>query len=111
MLTGLLRRPFAELYLTHPGTALRLSAAIFTTIIHDRIAQSWKTRDSRSRSIWEQVAVNLLAGVEVGSRFYRTRIPNVAQTAFPGRITWKLTTPVGNVLREITNLTHPRQTE
>ncbi|KAI9510405.1 hypothetical protein F5148DRAFT_594968 [Russula earlei] len=64
MLSRLLRRPFAELYLTHPGTAVRLSAAIFTTI-HDRIAQSWRARDSRSRSNWEQVAVVLLAGVQV----------------------------------------------
>ncbi|KAF8497154.1 hypothetical protein F5888DRAFT_330182 [Russula emetica] len=63
-LSGLLRRPFAELYLTHPGAALRLSAAIFITILHDRIAQSWKARDSQSRSNWEQIAVILLAGVQ-----------------------------------------------
>jgi hypothetical protein len=65
MLSGLLRRPFTELYLTHPGAALRLSAAIFTTVVHDKIAQSSKARDSHSRSNWEQVAVILLAGVQV----------------------------------------------
>ncbi len=65
MLSELLRRPFAELYLTHPGAALRLSAAIFTTIAHDRIAQSWKAKDFQSRSNWEQIAVILLAGVQV----------------------------------------------
>ncbi|KAI0003336.1 hypothetical protein BJV74DRAFT_525328 [Russula compacta] len=64
MLSGLLRRPFAELYLTHPGAALRLSAAIFATIIHDRISQSWKTRDPQSRSSWEQIGAILLAGVQ-----------------------------------------------
>lgn len=65
MLSGLLRRPFAELYLTYPGAALRLSVAIFTTIVHDRISQSWKARDSQSRSNWEQIAMVLLAGVQV----------------------------------------------
>lgn len=65
MLSGLLRRPFAELYLTHPGAAVRLSAAIFTTIVHDKIAQSWKAKDSQNRNNWEQVAVILLAGVQV----------------------------------------------
>jgi hypothetical protein len=63
----LLRRPFAELYVTHPGTALRLSAAIFTAIIHDKIAHTWKAVDYQSRSNWEQVAVILLAGVQVVS--------------------------------------------
>jgi hypothetical protein len=70
MLSGLLRRPFAELYLTYPGAALRLSAAIFTTVVHDRIAQSWKARDSQSRSNWEQIAVILLAGVQVAREFF-----------------------------------------
>jgi hypothetical protein len=65
MLSGLLRRPFAELYLTHPGAALRLSAAIFTIIVHDKIAQSWKAKDSQNRNNWEQLAVILLAGVQV----------------------------------------------
>jgi hypothetical protein len=64
-LSGLLRRPFAELYLTHPATALRLSAAIFTAIIHDKISQTWTSMDAESRSKWEQVAVILLAGVQV----------------------------------------------
>ncbi|KAI0303473.1 hypothetical protein B0F90DRAFT_1376604 [Multifurca ochricompacta] len=64
MLSTLLRRPFAELYSTHPGTSLRLSAAIFTTIIHDRIVPSWKARDSQDRDNWEQLAVVLLAGVQ-----------------------------------------------
>lgn len=74
MLSGLLRRPFAELYLTYPGAALRLSAAIFTTVVHDRIAQSWKARDSQSRSHWEQIAVILLAGVQVAlDVFWRPR--------------------------------------
>ncbi|KAH9967946.1 hypothetical protein BC827DRAFT_458573 [Russula dissimulans] len=83
MLTGLLRRPFAELYLTHPGTAFRLSAAIFTAMIHDRIAQSWRTLDSRSRNIWEQVAVNLLAGVEDHVEAHNTdRVKIVVGQAF-----------------------------
>ncbi|KAF8267847.1 hypothetical protein EI94DRAFT_1801158 [Lactarius quietus] len=55
MLSSLLRRPFAELYSTHPGTSLRLSAAILGTIIHDRIAPSWKSGDSQSKNDWEQV--------------------------------------------------------
>ena len=62
---GLLRRPFVELYITHSGPALRLSAAIFTAIIHDKIAQSWKTKDTQNKSNWEQVAAILLAGVQV----------------------------------------------
>ena len=70
MLSGLLRRPFAELYLTHPGASLRLSAAIFTTIVHDRIAQSWNARNSQSRSNWEQIAVILLAGVQVALEIF-----------------------------------------
>jgi hypothetical protein len=75
-LSALLRRPFAELYLTYPGAALRLSAAIFTTVVHDKIAQSWKARDYQSRSNWEQIAVILLAGVQVAlDLFWR---PNVA---------------------------------
>jgi hypothetical protein len=65
MLSVLLRRPFRELYSTHPGSALRLSAAIFATIIHDKVATSWKGRDSRSRDNWEQLGVVLLAGVQV----------------------------------------------
>jgi hypothetical protein len=65
MLSTLLRRPFAELYSTHPGTSLRLSAAILATIIYDRIAPSWKSGDSQSKNDWEQVATVLLAGVQV----------------------------------------------
>jgi hypothetical protein len=65
MLTTLLRRPFAELYSTHPGTSLRLSAAILATIIYDRIVPSWKSKDSQSKNGWEQVATVLLAGVQV----------------------------------------------
>ncbi len=94
MLSGLLRRPFAELYLTYPGTALRLSAAIFTTIAHDRIAQSWKARDSQSRSNWEQIAVILLAGVQV-------TLDNFLEAQrcllFTTRTTWKLIVMVGNL--------------
>lgn len=65
MLSTLLRRPFAGLYLTHPGTSLRLSAAILATIIYDRVAPSWKSEDSQSKNDWEQVATVLLAGVQV----------------------------------------------
>jgi hypothetical protein len=65
MLSVLLRRPFGELYSAHPGTALRLSAAILATIIHDRVATLWKDRDSQSRDNWEQLGVVLLAGVQV----------------------------------------------
>ncbi|KAI0290508.1 hypothetical protein BC826DRAFT_1187324 [Russula brevipes] len=71
MLSGLLRRPFAELYLSHSGTALRLSAALFTTIVHDRIAQSRKARDSQGIRSWEHLTAS-------------------------SRITWKLTATVGN---------------
>jgi hypothetical protein len=70
VLSGLLRHPFAELYLSHPGASLRLSAAIFTTIVYDRIAQSWNARNSQSRSNWEQIAVILLAGVQVTLEFF-----------------------------------------
>lgn len=65
LLSVLLRRPFAELYSSHPATALQLSAAILATIIHDRIAPLWKDRDSESRSNWEQLGAILLAGVQV----------------------------------------------
>ncbi len=34
-------------------------------MIHDKIVQSWKTRDVQNRSNWEQVAAILLAGVQV----------------------------------------------
>ncbi|KAH9063711.1 hypothetical protein EDB83DRAFT_797798 [Lactarius deliciosus] len=64
MLSTLLRRPFAELYSTHPGTSLRLSAAILATIIYDRIVPSWKSGDSQRKNDWEQVATVLLAGVQ-----------------------------------------------
>ena len=93
MLSGLLRRPFAELYLTYPGAALRLSAAIFTTIVHDRIAQSWKARDSQSRSNWEQIAVILLAGVQVVLDIF---LEAQRCLLFTTRTTWKLIVMVGN---------------
>jgi hypothetical protein len=64
-LSMLLRRPFGELYSTHPGTALRLSAAIFATIIHDRVVTLRKDMNSQSGDNWEQLAVVLLAGVQV----------------------------------------------
>ncbi|KAI0253876.1 hypothetical protein BJV78DRAFT_1359903 [Lactifluus subvellereus] len=64
LLSALLRRPFAELYSSHPATALRLSAAILATIIHDRIAPLRKDRDSKSRNNWEQLGAVLLAGVQ-----------------------------------------------
>ncbi|KAH9001638.1 hypothetical protein EDB92DRAFT_85898 [Lactarius akahatsu] len=64
MLSTLLRRPFAELYSTHPGTSLRLSAAILATIIYDRIVPSWKSGDFQRKNDWEQVATVLLAGVQ-----------------------------------------------
>jgi hypothetical protein len=82
MLSGLLRRPFAGLYLTYPGAALRLSAAMFTAIVYDRIAQSRKTEDSQSRSNWEQIAVILLAGVQVTSIFFWR--PSVAYCSLLG---------------------------
>ncbi|KAH9977274.1 hypothetical protein BGW80DRAFT_843737 [Lactifluus volemus] len=63
-LSILLRRPFGELYSTHPGTALRLSAAIFASIIHDRVATLRKDTNSQSGDNWEQLAVVLLAGVQ-----------------------------------------------
>jgi hypothetical protein len=90
-LSGLLRRPFTELYLTHPATALRLSAAIFTAIIHDKISEAWTSTDVQSRSKWEQVAVILLAGVQVVLN------PLSGQTVLiaSSRITWKLTITVG----------------
>jgi hypothetical protein len=95
MLSELLRRPFAELYLTHPGAALRLSAAIFTTIVHDKIAQSWKARDSQSRSNWEQVAVILLSGVQVTlDIFFKAQRCLLVHT----RTTWKLIVMVGDSL-------------
>ena len=65
MLSALLRRPFAELYSTHPGTSLRLSAAILATIIYDRIVPAWKSGDHQSKNDWEHVATVLLAGVQV----------------------------------------------
>jgi hypothetical protein len=92
MLSGLLRRPFTELYLAHPGAALRLSAAIFTTIVHDRINQSWKTRDSQSRSNWEQIAVVLLAGVQVTLDIFLEAQRCLLLTT---RITWKPIVMVG----------------
>jgi hypothetical protein len=93
MLSGLLRRPFAELYLTYPGAALRLSAAIFTTIVHDRITQSWKARDSQSRSNWEQIAAILLAGVQVALETFLEAQRCLLITT---RTTWKLILMVGN---------------
>jgi len=93
MLSGLLRRPFAELYLTYPGAALRLSAAIFTTVVHDRIAQSWKARDSQSRGNWEQIAVILLAGVQVAFNVF---LEAQRCLLFTTRTTWKLIVMVGN---------------
>lgn len=100
MLTTLLRRPFAELYLTHPGTSLRLSAAILATIIYDRIAPSWKSGDSQSKNDWEQVATVLLAGVQVRLDTYfldhsvhLTFAHNIH--GLPHRITWKAIATVG----------------
>ena len=96
MLTTLLRRPFAELYLTHPGTSLRLSAAILATIIYDRIAPSWKSGDSQSKNDWEQVATVLLAGVQVQRDvFFSGPTTLTTSTHPPHRIMWKVTTTVG----------------
>ena len=93
MLSGLLRRPFADLYLTYPGAALRLSAAIFITVVHDKIAQSWKARDCQSRSNWEQIAVILLAGVQVALDLF---LEAQRCLLFTTRTTWKLIVMVGN---------------
>ncbi len=116
MLSTLLRRPFAELYSTHPGTSLRLSAAILATIIYDRIVPSSKSKDSQRKNDWEQVATVLLAGVQVqldtflsGSTVLTTLLTTPTHPSH--RITWNATATVGISSSSLKGKLTPCQTE
>ncbi|THH20349.1 hypothetical protein EW146_g962 [Bondarzewia mesenterica] len=60
---ALLRQSFSRLYQAIPALSLRLSIAIFTAILNDKVIPAFEANNFNAQRIWERIAQSTLSGV------------------------------------------------